>query len=384
MANKSIFTGVRGQSIQPASFIRDVNEKVYLVYPHEVPTWQMAFNMANKKKATQAEYELQHDTYRPFYLTVNAGGYAGSNPTSTYTDLANVSFFSVGDGIYNLMTRQNLKVTAVDPGSGAITLATWDGTNVDAGAEDDKLMYLNTPFEQGGSLPEAKSTIIDFITNYAESFYTGIAVDWSTKASKLYQGNDWVYQNQKAILEHKVKMENAFLYGFPVKSIVNGRRYYTTGGLVTSIIKTHRPTYTWNKATFFDKFTETLESEIMTTGRREKVMQCNGTFLSHLTQSAGPNIRVTAGNIGSYGLKYQKWESDFGTVSFILNRWLGYQSGKGEAVWLQPEDLLAFYLQDTTTVAINPGRRTHDEHGLYTEAGIAYGGEENAGYFSES
>lgn len=390
MANVALYQGQRTIAAQPNALIRDVQRNVFLLEPYATPVFQISYQMAKKKAATQPKYEQQVDQLRDMKVALTGGtAYTGNGtPTTTWTDANNVSFVQVGTLLRNLNKQQNFRVTQVDVQSGAMTLQTVDGSNVISGQSGDTMQYLGDPISQGGIFPQSKSTIIQYPYNLTQIMTKPFGVDNTTRASRLYQGNDFEFQKMKALKELKWDIENNFIYGIRnAGQGLDGKTFNLTGGLMDpNIITTYRDSYSEGNLTYA-LFTSWLRDFVFQKGLRRKVILGNNVFMSDIMNIAQGNIRIEPGVLNrGYGLKFDKWYTPFGEVSFVLMPQVS--EPYGVAIALQPEFMFARVLRDIHLASedsdagrINQNREDALEDTWICEMGFQYAPEQTASIF---
>lgn len=383
-----LVTGNMGYPVQPNQFVRFVDPEVYLTEPYATPIIQIAENELRKENTTNFKFEWQKDTLRTAQMNLQAG-YTGGSPTATYTDTANYTFFEVGGDIWNDTTQQLLTVTDVNTGTGVVTLATIDGTNVTTGTTGDKITYTNTPISQGGLIQTAKNTTITLLSNYIETFSTPFEVDTTTLRSKLYQGNEWTYLHGKKIQEHKWQKERKCIWGVPSAGTATDGNYMTrTGGLFFQLTDHVSYTHAGFSYALFDAW---LRDHVFKFGKREKVIfmnnkaasDLNAVFVQQWRTNFPPEKEST-----TFQLKISKWVSGYGTVTFILMPQADVGSDanpRGMFIAVQPEYLVGRYMWNTYLMDnIQNPRALKHEAALVSQMGLQYSNPDTGSIFIEA
>jgi len=383
-----LITGNIGSQSQPNQFVRYVDPDVYLVQPYATPVYQLSRQGARQESTTNYKFEWQHDTLRTQTLVLQAG-ITGGAPTATYTDTANVSFFAAGDKVWNDTTQQMLSVTSVNTGTGVVTLATYDGSNVTSSSSGDKMLYVSTPISQGGLIQTAKNTVIDQPFNYTETFTTPFEVDSTTLRSKLYQGNQWTYLHSKKIEEHKWQQEYSDIWGVKFAGTLPDGNFGTLTDGLFSLISDHVSyTHAGFSITLFDAW---LRDHVFKFGRRDKVILMNNKAASDLNGVFVNSLRVNFPEMKdnmTFALSVARWVSGYGVVKFILmpQAFVGNDANqRGMFIALQGEYLKARFLEPTGLKDnIQNPRALKREAGLVSQVGLQYAPAETGSVFLEA
>jgi len=317
----------------------DVSDAIDQLSPDETPMLDLIGKDSLWTACTQLTHEWLEDELKPRAGTLGAAYVAGSGSLQV----------AAGEGKYLLpddtilVGDTVLRVTGGAP-SGDVLAVSVIGSSVDAaaasGATWTKLAHAAQ--EAGMARTDSAKTVVARPFNYTQIFKDWTSISGTMKNIRRYgYASEWSYQVEKLLKSLAIDFELAALYGIRSSVIDNGTRKSTMGGLFDYIYLAATTAATqW--PTVMDALgadlTETLLNDclqyIWEKGGYPDTVMVNGYNKRVVNSWGSPRIRTgrdekTAGNtIATY-------ESDYGDLSIMKNRWLR----KGDVVILTKSEI---------------------------------------------
>ena len=292
--------------------------------PTDVPLLTRIGRDSLKFPCDQVKHEWLEDELNPRETTLD-GAYTAGSGTLTVASGAG-KYFMVDD---ILMIGNNiLRIINGPPDSDTFIVTGGLGSTTDANASNGATVKRIGHAAQEGGVARMDSPKTDLVRPYN---YTQILKKWTVvtgtmEVIKRYgYASERAYQEAKKMKELAIDLELLLLYG--ARSYAAGPpRKSTMGGLAHYILY---PGISGNWDTVYDangaEITETMLNDrlqaIWEEGGRPDLMLVNGYNKRVITKWATPRIR-TDRNERMAGASVGYYESDFGTLEIVLDRWL--------------------------------------------------------------
>ena len=152
--------------------------------------------------------------------------------TDVTLSLADTAFLTIGDVLKVVGTGETMLVTAINYGTGAVTVTRSIGTSSDILALNAELLIVGNANAEGADIRTLVSTASTTRTNYCQIFRNPYGVTETLNASELYSGNDLAFKRQKKLKEHLIEIESAILFGERALDTSGAQPVRYTGGIL--------------------------------------------------------------------------------------------------------------------------------------------------------
>lgn len=364
MLGVTIISGTRGTgNITPTRRKLDVPDEIFLLQPDAAPLVQI-LSQAKKKQAINPEISWFEDDLLPQRDQV------GTTTTADETSItiSNTGYFYAGDvikveatGEIMLCTTHTNTVLTVSRGWGETTKTTISG-----GAY---LLKLGNANEEGSGVPTLRSTTVSKVRNYLQIFKTPFGVTETEEASDLYGGGDLSYLRMKKLVEHKIQMERALLFGELKEDTDGDHPKRATRGLLKFIVGTN--TQAAGGTLTEAEFETFLETGFMY-GSTTKTLLASPKVISAINYW-GKNALQMLPKDKTYGLSVMRYLSSHGEVLLIRHKLLQGTIYGGYAFLLDMNNLFYRFLKGRDTKLqrnIQDPDEDQEKDQYITEAGL--------------
>lgn len=215
MADPTVISGARStagsQGIDSNSRVIDMSDTIYALDPNDAPLTAITMKM-RKVKAISPKVEWLEDDYIPRLVAISALDGAGATETVTATGLAH--YFRVGDLLKVLDTGELLFVQSITNANDFVVKRAVGAVAATATVSATPyIAIIGNANAEGSSARTLKTTTKTAKFNYTQIFRWEFGSTGTTQASELYGGDDLAYQTRKAAVEHRIKIEQSFLFG---------------------------------------------------------------------------------------------------------------------------------------------------------------------------
>lgn len=191
----------------------DVSDLVGIVSPWETPLLDAIGDAPSVAMSTR--HEWFEDALLPNSDTINQGGLNDSGTNTTALTMSNASRFRVGDVVSPDGSDEVLLVTAVNTGTGVITVTRGYGASTKAALTNTQALKIvaNAALE-GADAADARFTSRARKSNYTQIFTATVQVSGSEAASRqLAVENELDYQKVMRLRELLRDLENTVVNG---------------------------------------------------------------------------------------------------------------------------------------------------------------------------
>jgi hypothetical protein len=218
------------------------------------------------------------------------------------------------------------RVTSGAPDSDTILVSVVEGTDADFASSSIWRKVAHSAQEGGVARDDASKTHLTKPYNYTQILKDWVIVTGTMEVIDRYgYANERAYQEQKVLKQLAIDLEYDLLYG--AKSYDEGPpRKSSMGGLFSYVLL---PGISGSWTTVVDAanaaLTETILNdclqELWNNGGNPDFILVNGTNKRRITDWATPRIRTAQGE-RTAGAAVLVYESDFGVLDILLDRWL--------------------------------------------------------------
>ena len=328
--------------------VRDVADKIALLEPSEAPYTTLLLKLGEKRKCFSPKVEWLEDQLIPRWDNIDHPGGTGS---AYAADAASVRFanpyISPNDILLYPLSGERLRVTAFDTATRIAAISRgWGGTTPAEIPHGASIQILGNAAEEGSQSQTALTTKETPQYNYVQIIKTPIQLTEVEEASKLYGGPDRAYQQKKGMIQHKVDLERALLFGVKAESAGAGGHNVRTMGGAMSFISTN----VQDAGGVFTEFEmESFLEQLFQYGSDERLALCSARALSVINSWAKDKIRINDSASKRYGLAISEYISPHGRLAVVKHRLLTGSVYGGYIVFIDPANVRYCYLDGLDT-----------------------------------
>lgn len=290
----------------------DVSPLISDLIPDDAP-FTVILNKARKRATDTAEFVWFEQQPGSWATQINnAAGYTATDTNLVVDDAA---VFASKDVVKVLRTGEVMFVTAVNTAANTITVVRGYGVTTAADLQnDDWLLRIGNAMEESSSAPSAKLRQPSKKRNYTQIFRTPFDASMTATVEKLKtRGSERDRLRKLKLLEHRMDIERALLFGEPKEDAANMRRM--TGGLfyfITTNVYDAGGTLT---ETEFDQFAEMAFAY----GRRIKYLISSPRVLTVINAFAENRLKTEVSE-DTYGLRLARYITAHGDFILVPSR----------------------------------------------------------------
>jgi hypothetical protein len=282
--------------------------------PDETPLTVLTARIRTARSTHNPRFTWWEDELMPRFDAVDTTTGVG---TAVRVDTA--AKFTVHDLVKVSRTGELMRVTAIAAPN--LTVERGIGAAAVALADNDELIIVGSAQPEGDDTPTAKSQNPVEITNYTQITRTSFAATETLRHSDSNTNpSDWNYVAGRAMIKHKLKLEDTRWHGKPSENLsggANGLGLRTAGGVfhfVTQNITSVGGVLT--EATFWG-----TQRRAFRYGSPNKVLFCSGIVLEALNGFARSKLDLIQGdNDATYGLRIFRIVGPFGALDLVYNK----------------------------------------------------------------
>jgi hypothetical protein len=296
---------------------RDVTRLKYLD-PDAAPfTHLLSEGRSSSAVATSFKFEWPEKVRAPKYDQINfAAGYV-AGATSIVVD--NGGYFKPSDLVKVPRTGEVMRVTAVS--SNTLTVVRGVGSTAAAALVDnDDLFIAGQAFAEGADVGTERDHQEVFKFNYRQIFRRPFGATFTQETTRSFLGNNRTRLRMEAAVDHRIDMEQAFLFGERNRDTTDtaNPRSYTGGFLywVTTNVKDAGGTLT--EPEVWDWAEDVFKA---TGGSPTRLLLAAGGVCSIIDLLAAGRLQTVPSD-KTYGIAVKQWITTHGTFNVIKHRLL--------------------------------------------------------------
>lgn len=304
---------------------RNISEVIDLLSPTETPALTRFGRDSLSFPCDQIKHEWMEDELRP-RVSALASGYTAGSGTMVVTSGAEV-YFAVDDLI--MVGNNVLQILSGPPDSNTFIVVGGMGGTTDANA-----LTAAVVTKIASALPEGATSRLDTSKvavvmpyNYTQIFRDQCLISGTMAVIRRYgYVSERAYQEEKALRQQAIDMEHAIMYG--VRSYDAGPPRRSTMGGLFEYIMLAGISGGWTNvvnaagAQLTETWLNNLLQAIWTLGGKPDLMMVNGYNKRVISSWASPRVRTEREEGTGGGPIIGQYESEFGTLDIMLNRWL--------------------------------------------------------------
>ena len=327
MAQGDVTVGVISTVTDDTNIIRDVSDVIDFLSPWDTPFLDMVGKDSLRDECEQVKHEWLEDELEGRSGTLLSAYVAGSGVMVLAADQGK---YLLPDDLIQLISGANrlvFRVTSGAPDSDTLGVSYVGGTGDTALAAAVTWEKIAHAAQEGG---EARTDMKK--TELGNPFnYTQIIKDWAIVTGTMRSIRRYGYVSERAYQEEKllrrlaIDLEKNILYGVrgytagpPRKSSMGGLMHYV---LVPGITGSWSTVVNAAGGAITETMLNNVLQEMWNLGGNPDFITVNGTNKRFITAWAGPRIR-TEREERTAGASIGRYESDFGVLDIILDRWL--------------------------------------------------------------
>lgn len=335
----------------------DVPDTIFFLQPDASPLSQILFK-AKKKVTNNPKFTWYERDLFPKQDAVNDSDKASDATTVT---VDHGTYFKAYDVVKDTDTGEQMLVTSVS--SNVLTISRgWGETSADTLSNGDTLVVLGNANEEGASAPGLKSETATEVYNYTQDFRSPFEVTDILENSDLFGGSDLKNERKIKMVEHKVDMERAFLFGERKEDTSTGTHpIRSTRGALTFISTNATPVSTTLTESSFETFCESLFAY----GSNTKLFLASAKIISALNYWARSKLNMVPRD-RTYGITVYEYLSGHGRLLVVKHKLLtGDYAGYGIALDMNNVYVRVMRNLDTklrTNIQANDETKEKDEY----------------------
>jgi len=332
----------------PERKIRDVAEQIALLEPSEAPYTTLLLKLGERRKCFSPKVEWLEDQLVPRWDTIDHPGGTGNSYAEDAVSIRFANpYLSPNDILLYPVSGERLRVTAFDTATKTATVSRgWGSSTPDAIPHGASIQNLGNAAEEGSQSQTALTTKEVPAYNYIQIIKTPIQLTEVEEASKLYGGPDRAYQQKKGMIQHKIDLERAMLFGVREETAGSGGHNVRTMGGVLSFISTNVQDA---GGTFTEFEMESFLEQLFQNGSDERLALCSGRALSVINSWAKDKVRINDSASQKYGLAISEYISPHGRLALVKHRLLTGSVYGGCMVFIDPTNVRYCYLDGLDT-----------------------------------
>jgi hypothetical protein len=235
----SFYTGVFNTNINPPELnMRSFASHMLRLFPNgSAPIFALT-SQTGRSKAKSSTHGYFSKTLQFSSIVINQGG-SPPGYTAADTVLAVPSNAGIIEKmvLHNPLTRENMRVVAVNPNGLAITVTRAFGRVAAAAiANTQTLVVIGSAFEEGSARPVNRGLTVIHVPNFTQIFRDAWAVTDTARASYTEMGFSNVAENRRdCMLLHSVSIESAIIFGQPKMDTTGAQPLHATQGIIDAM-----------------------------------------------------------------------------------------------------------------------------------------------------
>jgi len=300
----------------------DIDEAIDFLSPTDVPILDLIGRDSLRSACTQVKHEWLEDELRGREGTL----------LSAYTAGSGTMTLASGEGKYlypdDLLMVANViyRVNSGPPDSDTILVSVEGGTDASAAADAAWRKISHSSQEGGNARTDPTKTTLVKPYNYTQILKDWALITGTMKVIDRYgYASEWEYQMEKTLKQLAIDLEYLLIYG--VRQYTEGPPRKSSAGGLMQYVLLEGITNSWDtvinaaSGDLTESLLNTALQEMWEAGGNPDFVLVNGTNKRRFTDWASPRIRTAQGERKA-GSAIYTYESDFGVIDIVLDRWL--------------------------------------------------------------
>ncbi len=305
---------------------RVVDDKIADLEPNEGPLLTMLMKLKKREETPNPVFEWLERDFTPRWAQLSTTTVSNTTTATTITVLDATLFlpgeiWAVPKAVTSSTFPELVRVTTTNTSTNVITVTrAFAGTTVDTISASAALRLAGSAELEGAAVPVSKSSTPSWKTSYTQIFRTAIdPMTWTMLSQKNYgtmNGGDRQDLQRLGLIEHKIRMNSALLFG-KASTSTSGENYLRTTQGIFSTITTN--VYNFN-GTITLKGLESWCRMAFRYGPKKKILLADPLMTSALSAFSNNHLQISTGE-ETFGVATRKWVSPHG-VLMIVNDWM--------------------------------------------------------------
>jgi Family of unknown function (DUF5309) len=294
----------------------DMSDTLASLKPDDVPILNIVGRDSLKDGAARStKHEWLEDALRPLDGAVAAD-------TSLHNTTDPVTFNVVaGQGVYLLandilkVESELLRVTAVS--TDAVTVARgFGGSTAAAHAASTAWSIVGRVDVQDAAVPTPRTTTVSGLFNYTQIYNASVVVTTTAQSIKRYTKED--------LMATAVRDEIRSAWLTWERALIHGRKVAPSSGVSSAmdgfLTRISTNVYAKGGAALTEAFLNTALRDAWSAGGGGRMTAFLGAFQKERVNQILDSMRMTSRTDTTAGVRVNKYESDYGTLDFVLSR----------------------------------------------------------------
>jgi hypothetical protein len=324
--------------------VRDVEDMLQQLEPNEGPLTTILSRL-QAETATDPKVEWFEDQLLPDFDVLGAALAAG-DATMTVT---NYKFFRAGD-IVRVNDNEIVRVSATPTTTAVAITRGYGSVAASAAPNGARLFILSDAGAEFDTYRDQLTTQKVPKYNYIQALATPCSFTSVDLATKTFAGTDLPQEHAKAMIEHKKKMEKAFILGAPYNDTSGSHPIRTAGGLEYYIQTNVKDV----SGGFTEQELEDFLRICFRYGSPEKLLLCSPKAIQSINGFGRAKLHTFADD-STYGVTLTEYKNAGRRVmlaeeKLLTNQNLNDLTGiAGHAILVDPNNVKMAYLQGNST-----------------------------------
>lgn len=354
-------------NIAQAQRVVDMDERIHLLEPNATPLAVLLMRL-RKKVTFNPRFDWLEDDLRASWTTLAEA----LDNVETAVDVATGTgaYFRANDIVKIPETQEVMLVVSI--ATDTLTVVRGFGETAAAAATNGgQIVLIGNINEEFATIRGIKTTTKSNVFNYTQIFRTPFSVSGTLNESRLYGGDELVYQRKKSALDHMVDVERSFLLGERREDLTgtpNGQPRRMTRGVRTFVASN----VTNVGGAMTDTQWEGFIRDGMRFGSAQKILFASRLVNSVISGYGRAKLEQRPAD-DTFGISVTRYVSPHGQIAIVNHNLLEGNVYGGEALLLDIEDLMYRPMNNRDTkLRINVQAPSADgqQDEFLTEAGL--------------
>ena len=352
----------------------DVSKKISLLMPDAFPFTSFIAGMKDgrggalkKKETNNVRFDILTQDPEPSTDAINNGAGYAADATSVVVD--NGTYFWIGCYVHVPRTGEVFRVTNVSTNTLTIVRGIGNSGIGETMVDDEPLIILGAPQGDGADLPTKRRVAETESYGYTQIFSDPFGLTRRDQNTSLRGGSDLAFERERVGIEHRLKIERAFLFSkLDAWDDAAGNKVTSTKGLRSYISSINVNV----NGSLTEMALENVLADAFLYGSDTKLMFAGATVINAINGFARDKMQ-TVPKVKSYGVNLQEYISAHGVLWICRHKLMTGTFYSGSAFIVDPNDCWYRFLSNCDTRLykdVSPQTPHAYDEEYYTDAGL--------------